>query len=207
MPLFEDLGKRLSEVAKSAGKMTRDVAETTRINLQINTRQEEIEKCYVQLGKAYYARQTAGGGSTEAMDALCGQISEMIAECEDLQKQVDDLKGQRRCPNCGSIQSATSSFCSDCGERLSAEKPSSPAEGVTITWPEAATEVKGEAAKPDQAEPQAFAAPAAEEAPETAEVTSESCECGCAENQETECECADCAQASDPACEEPKKAE
>lgn len=184
MPLFEDLGKRLSEVAKNAGKMTRDVAETTRINLQINTRQEEIEKCYLQLGKAYYARQMAGGGSTEAMDALCGQIAEMIAECENLQKQVDDLKGQRRCPNCGSIQSANSSFCSDCGERLSTEKVASPAEGVTITWPEAAVESKPvEVSEPEAESP----------------VQTETCECP--ENQEevkeADCECAESAAESE----------
>lgn len=165
MPLFEDWGKRLSEVAKSAGKMTRDVAETTRINLQINTRHEEIEKCYLQLGKAYYARQAAGGGSTEAMDALCSQIAGMIAECEDLQRQVDDLKGQRRCPNCGSVQSATSSFCSECGERLLAERPASPAEGVTITWPEAA-QSKDQAEQPLVAEPEVCESPEVSEVPE-----------------------------------------
>lgn len=143
MSIFDDIGKRVAEVAKNATKMTRDMADTTRLNVQISGKQEEIDKLYAQIGMAYFARYQAGGGAADSMDELCAQIARLSEEKRSLQQQIDEIKQMRRCPKCGSVQPKESAFCSSCGNRLVEERQPAPQRAIDeITASEPAPEAE-----------------------------------------------------------------
>lgn len=117
MPLFQDLGKRVSDVAKNVGQRTQEAAEVARLNNRITSKEAEIEQLFLQIGKAYYSMRGAGG-ACEAADMFCQKVSQLEAECEATRKQIDVLKHQSRCPNCGGVQPIEASFCASCGTKL-----------------------------------------------------------------------------------------
>ena len=117
MPLFQDFGKRVSEVAKNVGQKTQEAAEVARLNSRISAKEAEIEQLFLQIGKAYYSMRGAGG-ACEAADLFCQKVTQLEAECEATRKEIDALKHQSRCPNCGGVQPIEASFCASCGTKL-----------------------------------------------------------------------------------------
>ena len=43
-----------------------------------------------------------------------------------MKKQIDQIRGQSRCPNCGGIQPMEASFCASCGTKLPKPEPVDP---------------------------------------------------------------------------------
>jgi hypothetical protein len=123
MPLFQGFGKRVSEVAKSVSQKTAEAAEVARLNSRIAAREAEVEQLFLQIGKAYYSMRGAGGAN-EAADMFCQKVTELEQECESMRKEIDALRRQSRCPNCGGVQPIEASFCASCGTKL--PKPARP---------------------------------------------------------------------------------
>lgn len=117
MPLFQDFGKRVSEVARHVGQRTQEAAEVARLTSRITAKEAEIEQLFLQIGKAYYSMRGAGG-ACEAADMFCQKVAQLEAECEATRKEIDLLRRQSRCPNCGGVQPIEASFCASCGTRL-----------------------------------------------------------------------------------------
>jgi len=117
MPLFQDFGKRVSDVVKNVGQKTAEAAETARLNSRIAAKEAEIEQLFLQIGKAYYSMRGAGG-ACEAADLFCQKVAQLEEECEAMRKEIDALKRQSRCPNCGGVQPIEASFCASCGTKL-----------------------------------------------------------------------------------------
>ena len=136
MPLFQDFGKRMSEVAKNVGQKTAEATEVARLNSRIAAKEAEIEQLLLQIGKAYYSMRGAGG-AFEAADMFCQKVASLEQECASMRGDVDALRHQSRCPNCGGVQPVEASFCASCGTKL--PKPVKP-EPVPAPEPEPVTE-------------------------------------------------------------------
>ena len=165
MALFEDLGKRVSNAAKTVTRRTQEAADAVKLNGQIASYQEQIEELFMQVGKAYFAVHSAGGN--EVADKLCAEIEHMQAEQKSVREQLDALRNVRRCPNCGETQAASAAFCASCGtkmpevkrpepvipEPVQTEEPeaAAPVPDFTIDWPAAPEENKDEDEKGDEA--------------------------------------------------------
>ena len=153
MPLFQDFGKRVSEVAKNVGQKTAEAAEVARLTSRIAAREAEIEQLFLQIGKAYYSMRGAGG-ACEAADLFCQKVTQLEEECESMRREIDALKRQSRCPNCGGVQPIEASFCASCGTKL--PKPIRP-EPVPEPQPEPEPEPESPPAPEPQPEPESEA--------------------------------------------------
>ena len=163
MAFFDELGKKMSDVAQSAQK----TAEIARLQRQVNLKQDDFDALFAQIGRLYYSCHQRGVQPAEEMDQLCGKVDALAAEIQGLKLKLDDLRHIHRCPGCGAIQHSANRFCANCGARLeddsipeeapqsaeSAPETSSEDAGRTvyIRWPnggeeaKGATEAKGEA--------------------------------------------------------------
>ncbi len=148
MPLFQDFGKRVSEVAKNVGQKTAEAAEAARLTNRIAAKEAEIEQLFLQIGKAYYSMRGASG-ACEAADLFCQKVTQLEEECEALRREIDALKRQSRCPNCGGVQPVEASFCASCGTKL--PKPVRP---EPVPEPEPEPEPEAEPAPEPQPEPE-----------------------------------------------------
>ena len=150
MPLFQDFGRRVSEVAKNVGQKTAEAAEVARMTSRIAAKEAEIEQLFLQIGKAYYSMRGAGG-ACEAAELFCQKVTQLEEECEATRREIDARKRQSRCPNCGGVQPIEASFCASCGTKL--PKPVRP-EPVPEPQPEPEPEPEAPPAPEPQPEPE-----------------------------------------------------
>ena len=88
---FEQLGKKISDVAEDFGKKTEDTLEVQRIKSQIRSLDRANERDYIEIGKKIYEKFKAG----EVADL------EYIALCESI---ADVIDGSRRTSRCAGVR-------------------------------------------------------------------------------------------------------
>ena len=157
MAFFDKLGNTISAAGKDGINKAREWKDTAKISVDIKEREGAIQKMYRELGKAYYRDHKDDVAPDYEQIAAIKAAFEEIGE---LKANKDEIRGIRRCPECGQIMSREANFCSNCGAKC-----------------EAAETVDGEVVDSAEAEGAAEAdAEVVEEAPvepETAEETAE----------------------------------
>ena len=99
---------------KEAGK----AASAAQLNVQILTKQREIQTAYQELGKLMYDKHI--GADTEP-DGLMDKLEALDAlhlEVAELEKKAGKVSVVKTCPTCGAEQRQGDAYCRECGEPL-----------------------------------------------------------------------------------------
>lgn len=115
MDFFEKLGDTIVNVGKDVTQKAKDVSGIAKLKLDIKSKEDFIREQYMELGKAYYERHK---DVTVEEQARFDQIKEASEEIEKMKLQILELKGARKCPDCGAETSDTAEYCSVCGAKL-----------------------------------------------------------------------------------------
>lgn len=115
MSFLNDFGKKVTDIAQNAGKITKEAAEVARLNGKKQSIYQQIEGLYGDLGRKYYSNRK---GDLSEADALCEQIASLKGEIDHLTQQVDKIRKQKRCPGCGQPLTGNAKFCANCGAKL-----------------------------------------------------------------------------------------
>ncbi len=87
---FEDLGKRISDVANDIGKRTEDTIEVQKIKSKIRSLRRANERDFIEIGRMVYEKFQSGEVSDIDCVALCEAIEkrdeEMAAHEENIQR-------------------------------------------------------------------------------------------------------------------------
>lgn len=66
MSFFDDLSKKVGDVASTAAKKSGELVETTKINMSISKEEESITKIYTEIGKKYFEANSDSADSEYA---------------------------------------------------------------------------------------------------------------------------------------------
>ena len=88
--LFSSLREKSAEVANAAADKTKDAARLAKLTMDIGTEKANLEKAYLELGKAFYeeSKDTAQG----LIAQLCAEVTAVAGRIEGMQKEMDELK-------------------------------------------------------------------------------------------------------------------
>lgn len=119
MSFFDDLGKKVKDVAYAAGEKTRDAADLAKISMAIAGEQREMDKNLKAIGQWFVDEYS--GEIPEAVKTLVeavGASREKIAELEASKPKKEgpepvETDGAKVCPICGAV--SDSKFCPQCG--------------------------------------------------------------------------------------------
>ena len=115
MEFFEKLGDTIVSVGKDVTQKAKDVSGIAKLKLDIRSKEDFIKEQYIELGKTYYEAHK----EEEVEDqARFDQITEALEEIERMRLQILELKGTRKCPDCGAEAADTAEYCSVCGAKL-----------------------------------------------------------------------------------------
>ena len=129
MAFFEKLGEKISSTSKDVAKKTREIADITRINMQINGEEDNIKDLYNQIGKKYYEIHP---NSNEAeFETLCNSVTQSLSKINTYKEQIQSIKGVKKCSNCGAEIEDTSIFCGVCGSKTATVEEKQ--EAVTVS--------------------------------------------------------------------------
>ena len=90
MSFLKNLGNKIGEVAGDAADKAKDMAEVTKIKLDISNEEKKIQQAFIELGKLYYEeiKDLADGPGAEH-SALIKASEQTIA---DLEAKIETIK-------------------------------------------------------------------------------------------------------------------
>ena len=148
MSFLDNISKKVSQTSQEAIKKTKNFADTTKLNTQIDAEHKAIHDVLLQIGKKYFDdNRTSPGEGYENQFAL---IEASFTKIADYQDQIRRIKGIVVCLNCGAENADEAKFCSTCGARLPehehAEAESAPEGGGVRRCPSCGAELASDAA-------------------------------------------------------------
>lgn len=109
-------GDKFNQITKSAVSKSKEMAEITRLNMEISNHEQKIRELAAQIGMSVVEQHLL------VEDA---QISEWTAQIEALQAAINknrevirDIRNINICPNCGAEVPRTGNFCNKCGSPI-----------------------------------------------------------------------------------------
>ncbi len=135
MAFFEKFGEKISSAGKDVAKKTKELADVTKLNMQIGSEEDNIKNNYVEIGKLYYGLFSSS--PDERLAPLCSSITESLNKINTYKEQIQTIKGIKKCPKCGAEIADSALFCSVCGNKTSSEEEKEPEEAKTETKEEA----------------------------------------------------------------------
>lgn len=129
MAFFEKLGDTLVKAGKDVTEKTKEISGTTKLKMDIRSKEEFLEKQYALIGRKCYEEHKND-------DVLpfeeCSVIEEALQSIADMKAQLLEIRGAKVCPNCGEEVPEGSAFCANCGTKLevASAKAAEPEEAV-----------------------------------------------------------------------------
>lgn len=105
-------------VADKAGKKANEMAQATRLNLQIFDLNTECEVLYKEIGKVIYDIHQGAEIENDVVEEKLAKIDALQGRIEALREQLTSLKTVCICPSCGRQCSREDAYCSGCGTPL-----------------------------------------------------------------------------------------
>lgn len=113
MAFFDDLSRKVTQTSQSAIQKTKDIADVAKINSVISEEERNLNNFYYQIGKLYM--DLHGNDCENQFEALISNIKNTEHKLIDLKQQIQNIKGIKRCDNCGAEIAANALFCNACG--------------------------------------------------------------------------------------------
>ncbi|MCD8300427.1 MAG: zinc-ribbon domain-containing protein [Clostridiales bacterium] len=111
---FNKIGSTVTEAGKGGVAKAKELRDTAKITMEIRDRENAIHKAYRELGKAYYKdHKTDAEPAYEQVTAIKALFEELAA----LKSNKDNVKGVKRCSNCGAEIPEGTRFCAQCGTK------------------------------------------------------------------------------------------
>jgi len=116
MEIFGKIGETLVNVGKDATQKAKDLSGAAKLNLDIKSKEDFVQKQFAELGKIYY-QVHEGEENVEGAEHF-ELIAEAMAAIDKMKLELQGLKGTKVCPKCGEEVSEGAEYCSTCGEKL-----------------------------------------------------------------------------------------
>lgn len=113
---WEGFGARIAGVGKDVSEKVRETADVVRLRQKMNEEERKLQSAYVELGKMLYEKQE--GEIDEELIPYFERITEARAAVNELKNNINQLKNQVECPQCGAVMGMDAAFCSQCGAKM-----------------------------------------------------------------------------------------
>jgi len=118
MSFFDETVDFAKDVFDQAVVITNETVEIQKIRLSIAKKKSEINKNLKRLGECYYSVNSGDQSKMEGCNLLCEVISEQKNELRNLVGQLEEIKNTRLCPDCGTKNNRSATYCNGCGKKF-----------------------------------------------------------------------------------------
>ncbi len=121
MDFLSDIGKKITETAKTVTKKSESLVEITKLNLAIGNEEDKIKKAFLEIGSELYKNFQNGESYGDYFDTKCTEIKEMEENIAKLRERVLSLKGTKTCTGCNEVIDEDVKYCPNCGVKTPVE--------------------------------------------------------------------------------------
>ena len=121
MALWEDIAKSAKDAAAYTVKKTEELTSIAKIKMSIRSEENNLDKCFSEIGSLYYAYQRQGEDHTSEIAALLMEADQVQAKIKCLRDSLAKLQKSVICPGCSAQVTTEYDFCPLCGTKLNAD--------------------------------------------------------------------------------------
>ncbi|MCC8141197.1 MAG: zinc ribbon domain-containing protein [Lachnospiraceae bacterium] len=140
--ILKQISTSVTEAGKDGLEKAKELRDSARLTLEIRSRENSIQKAYRELGKAYF--QAHRNDEDPEYDQIAF-IKAAFEEIGELKTAKDEIRGVKRCSNCGNPIADGVNYCPNCGTKY--EEPEEVAEEAAEEAAEEMEEAAEEAAE------------------------------------------------------------
>lgn len=118
---FENLGKTLSETARTVGEKTDDFIAVQKLRSHQASLENQVRKGYRDIGTIVYQKFVDGEPYCEEIADICGEIMTYQCQIAECKEKIADKKGRVICPACGADAPKEADYCMRCGSPIPKE--------------------------------------------------------------------------------------
>ena len=144
MGIFEDVMSNAKSAAATVGKKAGRLVDISKLRMNANELNNEINKRYEALGRVVYNAAKEEQDIKGLIDECVISIDALYLRLDEVNEKINHLQNKTVCPICSAENPESSMFCSQCGSRLRDES--------TAEKSDASGEVVFETAEPVSAE-------------------------------------------------------
>lgn len=109
-------GEKLNKMTQTAISKSKEMAEVTKLNMEINSFNQNIKEIYNKVGE--YVLTNGLLADDTAVAEFAEQVAAIKANIAANQEKLLEVKNIYVCPGCGAEVPRTSKFCDKCGKEM-----------------------------------------------------------------------------------------
>lgn len=117
MAFFDNISKKVSEAGQTTIQKAKELSDVTKYNSLISEEEKKMNNTYFQIGKLYVSMYS--NQADEEFAGMIASIAESEGKIAEYRKQIENIKGIRRCGQCGAEVSRDAAYCISCGAAMS----------------------------------------------------------------------------------------
>lgn len=121
MAFWQKLEQKATVTTVKAMQKARDFSDVAKYTTMLADEEKKINDLYLRMGQLYAALYA--NNPAEPFIELFQQLKEANQKKEEYQRQIQEIKGMRKCPQCGADVPSNSAFCSNCGKGMTSNTP------------------------------------------------------------------------------------
>lgn len=110
--------ENMSRMAQSAMQKSKEMAEVTKLNLEISNCEQRSREIYIQLGEYLSQHPELLPAGDETVQQCMAGLAEQQEKLEQTRQAILEVKNINICPGCGAEVSRSSRFCDRCGTEM-----------------------------------------------------------------------------------------
>ncbi len=119
MGMLDEALVKTKEVFDAACQRTGEIVSVEKQKFSIASLKSKREKDFAELGKIYFELICEENDLEDETRNLIDAINEKTEEIERLYEDIKNIKNKAICPNCNAKIDIGSTYCSNCGTRIS----------------------------------------------------------------------------------------
>ena len=116
MAFFEALGGKIINAGQSIAQSTKNFADVTKLNSTVSDLEKQIMDMYTIIGKAYYEQHKNDANAEERQRIMA--VNALFQQIDGIKRQIKEIEGLTKCPNCGADVPRDALFCNNCGSKI-----------------------------------------------------------------------------------------
>lgn len=118
MGVIDDVMVNAKAAIDDFGKKATDIADSSILAVSANNIKNQLEKKYMELGKAYYSSVKEGHHNSDEIEDVMDEIKVLLEQLNAVREKRAELRKQKICPNCKRTVPRDSNFCNKCGAHI-----------------------------------------------------------------------------------------